>query len=179
MIGKGYMYTLHTFNCYLRPYRHEHTASRPIREVKHGRGQRVLPWVTRREHCAAAGFFFVRQEEGTVLCATCSQVWLHTLFALNMYTKELLGTGRHVTSLHLSAHQGWTRVGTFCRLTASGWWAISESATRSEKCPSHEQHQSRMGSIQVERLVHETGFANLMKAKASEERRRMKYDDVC
>lgn len=43
---------------YLRPYRDEHTASRPIREVKHRRGQRVLPWVTRREHCAAAGFFF-------------------------------------------------------------------------------------------------------------------------
>ena len=42
---------------YLRPYRDEHTASRPIREVKHRRGQRVLPWVTRREHCAAAGFF--------------------------------------------------------------------------------------------------------------------------
>ena len=40
---------------YLRPYRDEHTASRPIREVKHRRGQRVLPWVTRREHCAAAG----------------------------------------------------------------------------------------------------------------------------
>ena len=57
MLGKGYINTLHTFNCYLRPYRHEHTASRPIREVKHGRGQRVLPWVTRREHCAAAGFF--------------------------------------------------------------------------------------------------------------------------
>lgn len=44
---------------YLRPYRDEHTASRPIREVKHRRGQRVLPWVTRREHCAAAGFFFL------------------------------------------------------------------------------------------------------------------------
>jgi hypothetical protein len=43
-------------NLYLRPYRDEHTASRPIRAVKHRRGQRVLPWVTRREHCAAAGF---------------------------------------------------------------------------------------------------------------------------
>lgn len=47
-------------NPYLRPYRDEHTASRPIRAVKHRRGQRVLPWVTRREHCAAAGLLVLR-----------------------------------------------------------------------------------------------------------------------
>jgi hypothetical protein len=43
---------------HLRPYRDEHSASRPIRADKHRRGQRVLTWVTSREHCAAAGFFF-------------------------------------------------------------------------------------------------------------------------
>ena len=43
---------------HLRPYRNEHSASRPIRADKHCRGQRVLTWVTSREHCAAAGFFF-------------------------------------------------------------------------------------------------------------------------
>ena len=44
---------------HLRPYRDEPSASRPIRADKHRRGQRVLTWVTSREHCAAAGFFFV------------------------------------------------------------------------------------------------------------------------
>jgi hypothetical protein len=43
---------------YLRPYRDEPSASRPIRADKHRRGQRVLTWVTSREHCAAAGIFF-------------------------------------------------------------------------------------------------------------------------
>lgn len=43
---------------HLRPYRDEPSASRPIRADKHRRGQRVLTWVTSREHCAAAGFFF-------------------------------------------------------------------------------------------------------------------------
>lgn len=43
---------------YLRPYRDEPSASRPIRADKHRRGQRVLTWVTSREHCAAAGFFY-------------------------------------------------------------------------------------------------------------------------
>lgn len=124
-------------------------------------------------------FFFVRQEEGTVLCATCSQVWLHTLFALNMYTKELLGTGRHVTSLHLSAHQGWTRVALSVASRLRGGGPFQNQRPEVKSALSHEQHQSRTGSIQVERLGHETGFANLMKAKASEERRRMKYDDVC
>ena len=42
---------------HLRPYRDEPSASRPIRADKHRRGQRVLAWVTSREHCAAAGFF--------------------------------------------------------------------------------------------------------------------------
>ena len=42
---------------HLRPYRDEPSASRPIRADKHRRGQRVLTWVTSREHCAAAGFF--------------------------------------------------------------------------------------------------------------------------
>ncbi len=56
VLGKGgYIDAFGSKKCYLRPYRDEHTASRPIREVKHRRGQRVLPWVTRREHCAAAG----------------------------------------------------------------------------------------------------------------------------
>ena len=45
--------TVHCFH--LRPYRDEHSASRPIRADKHRRGQRVLTWVTSREHCAAAG----------------------------------------------------------------------------------------------------------------------------
>jgi hypothetical protein len=45
-------------SCHLRPYRDEPSASRPIRADKHRRGQRVLSWVTRREHCAAAGLFF-------------------------------------------------------------------------------------------------------------------------
>ena len=40
---------------HLRPYRDEPSASRPIRADKHRRGQRVLTWVTSREHCAAAG----------------------------------------------------------------------------------------------------------------------------
>lgn len=44
---------------YLRPYRDEPSASRPIRADKHRRGQRVLTWVTSREHCAAAGFLLV------------------------------------------------------------------------------------------------------------------------
>ena len=43
---------------HLRPYRDEPSASRPIRADKHRRGQRVLTWVTSREHCAAAGIFF-------------------------------------------------------------------------------------------------------------------------
>ena len=43
---------------HLRPYRDEPSASRPIRADKHRRGQRVLTWVTSREHCAAAGNFF-------------------------------------------------------------------------------------------------------------------------
>ena len=42
---------------HLRPYRDEPSASRPIRADKHRRGQRVLTWVTSREHCAAAGIF--------------------------------------------------------------------------------------------------------------------------
>ena len=46
-------------NFHLRPYRDEHSASRPIRADKHRRGQRVLTWVTSREHCAAAGFFLL------------------------------------------------------------------------------------------------------------------------
>lgn len=54
---EGYMFTLTTLECYLRPYRDEPSASRPIRADKHRRGQRVLTWVTSREHCAAAGFF--------------------------------------------------------------------------------------------------------------------------
>ena len=45
---------------YLRPYRDEPSASRPIRADKHRRGQRVLTWVTSREHCAAAGIFLHR-----------------------------------------------------------------------------------------------------------------------
>ena len=44
---------------HLRPYRDEPSASRPIRADKHRRGQRVLTWVTSREHCAAAGFFLL------------------------------------------------------------------------------------------------------------------------
>lgn len=48
--------TFHFFH--LRPYRNEHSASRPIRADKHCRGQRVLTWVTSREHCAAAGKLF-------------------------------------------------------------------------------------------------------------------------
>ena len=47
-------------NFHLRPYRDEPSASRPIRADKHRRGQRVLTWVTSREHCAAAGIFFDR-----------------------------------------------------------------------------------------------------------------------
>jgi hypothetical protein len=42
---------------YLRPYRDETSASRPIRADKHRRGQIILTWVTSRERCAAAGFF--------------------------------------------------------------------------------------------------------------------------
>jgi hypothetical protein len=179
VIGKGYMYTLHTFNCYLRPYRHEHTASRPIREVKHGRGQRVLPWVTRREHCAAAGFFFCPAGGGhRTLCYMLTGVATHSFCTQHVH-QRVAGYREACYLTSPFRPPGLDQGGTFCRLTASGWWAISESATRREKCPSHEQHQSRTGSIQVERLGHETGFANLMKAKASEERRRMKYDDVC
>ena len=44
---------------HLRPYRDEPSASRPIRADKHRRGQRVLTWVTSREHCAAAGIFLL------------------------------------------------------------------------------------------------------------------------
>jgi hypothetical protein len=44
---------------HLRPYRDEPSASRPIRADKHRRGQRVLTWVTSREHCAAAGFLHI------------------------------------------------------------------------------------------------------------------------
>ena len=51
------MFAFRTFSFYLRPYRDEPSASRPIRADKHRRGQRVLTWVTSREHCAAAGFF--------------------------------------------------------------------------------------------------------------------------
>lgn len=52
-----YVLAFKTFSFYLRPYRDEPSASRPIRADKHRRGQRVLTWVTSREHCAAAGFF--------------------------------------------------------------------------------------------------------------------------
>lgn len=47
---------------HLRPYRDEPSASRPIRADKHRRGQRVLTWVTSREHCAAAGFFWMKPD---------------------------------------------------------------------------------------------------------------------
>ena len=52
-----YLLAFKTLDFYLRPYRDEPSASRPIRADKHRRGQRVLTWVTSREHCAAAGFF--------------------------------------------------------------------------------------------------------------------------
>jgi hypothetical protein len=50
---------------HLRPYRDEPSASRPIRADKHRRGQRVLTWVTSREHCAAAGNFFSTSQQPT------------------------------------------------------------------------------------------------------------------
>lgn len=50
---------------HLRPYRDEPSASRPIRADKHRRGQRVLTWVTSREHCAAAGIFLL----------LCTRIW--------------------------------------------------------------------------------------------------------
>jgi hypothetical protein len=72
-------------------------------------------------------------------------VWLHTLFALNMYTKELLGTGRHVTSLHLSAHQGWTRVAlsVASRLRGGGPFQNQRPEVKSAQV---------MSSIKVERV---------------------------
>jgi hypothetical protein len=54
-----YVLAFRSFSFYLRPYRDEPSASRPIRADKHRRGQRVLTWVTSREHCAAAGFFLL------------------------------------------------------------------------------------------------------------------------
>jgi hypothetical protein len=64
---------------HLRPYRDEPSASRPIRADKHRRGQRVLTWVTSREHCAAAGFFFCKRFIRSPLFTPCSeksiQVW--------------------------------------------------------------------------------------------------------
>ena len=53
---------------HLRPYRDEPSASRPIRADKHRRGQRVLTWVTSREHCAAAGIFLLTL---TVILSFC------------------------------------------------------------------------------------------------------------
>lgn len=61
----GPQVTLYNDGCilffHLRPYRDEPSASRPIRADKHRRGQRVLTWVTSREHCAAAGIFLFPQ----------------------------------------------------------------------------------------------------------------------
>ena len=54
-IGNRGIYFCHSYQSHLRPYRDEPSASRPIRADKHRRGQRVLTWVTSREHCAAAG----------------------------------------------------------------------------------------------------------------------------
>ena len=54
---RGLLKRIPVLYLHLRPYRDEPSASRPIRADKHRRGQRVLTWVTSREHCAAAGFF--------------------------------------------------------------------------------------------------------------------------
>jgi hypothetical protein len=57
VVCKGVYNHCYNLVLHLRPYRDEPSASRPIRADKHRRGQRVLTWVTSREHCAAAGFF--------------------------------------------------------------------------------------------------------------------------
>lgn len=57
VVCKGVYNHCYNLVLHLRPYRDEPSASRPIRADKHRRGQRVLTWVTSREHCAAAGIF--------------------------------------------------------------------------------------------------------------------------
>lgn len=83
-VGGGVYVAGTVLNFHLRPYRDEPSASRPIRADKHRRGQRVLTWVTSREHCAAAGIFLL-------LCTRTVRPELRRVLQSTLFATAILG----------------------------------------------------------------------------------------